>query len=149
MRRLVFDAGPFLLLFTREKGSDIAREAVARHEKGEMEIYMHPNNLAEAYRVISLIRKEKPGILVKNVEPEAVIKSAYATLKVVQDEKTTAKLGMLKLKYGDKPWGDLSAAALSLRLLEENKATVVVILDDERHFEDMKEIPTIRISELH
>ncbi len=33
-RRLVFDAGPFILLFTNEKGSDLAREAIKLHGEG-------------------------------------------------------------------------------------------------------------------
>jgi len=148
LKRLVFDAGPFLLLFTRERGSDNAREALVRHERGELEIYMHPNNLAEAYRVISLIRKEKPGLLVRDIAPETVIRSAYATLRIVQDEATTVKLGLLKLKYYDKPWGDLSAAAASLRLSEKGDVPVVV-LDQEKHFEDIKELSTIKTSELY
>ncbi|MBS7650872.1 MAG: hypothetical protein QXN62_06830 [Candidatus Bathyarchaeia archaeon] len=41
MRRLVFDAGPFILLFTKEKGSNIAREAVLKHERGEIKRFMH------------------------------------------------------------------------------------------------------------
>lgn len=147
MRRMVFDTGPFLLLFTREEGSEKAREAVLRHERGEVEIYMHPNNLAEAYRVISLIRSERPELLERDVSPEVVVRSAYATLNVVSDEETTVKLGSLKLKYPEKPWGDLSAAALSLRLADGGPAPVVV-LDGERHLDDVAEVEVVRVSEL-
>ena len=62
-KRLVFDAGPLILLFTNERGSNLARQAVLLHEKGEIEIPIHPNNLVEAYRVISKIRKEGPRFL--------------------------------------------------------------------------------------
>lgn len=41
MRRIVFDTGPFLLLFTEEAGSDKARKAVLKHEGGELKIFMH------------------------------------------------------------------------------------------------------------
>lgn len=147
MKYLTFDTGPFLLIFTKERGSEEARKAVLKHEEGKLEIFMHPNNLAEAYKMISLMRREKPSLLLKDVEPEAAISSAYANLRVVQDEKTTVKLGMLKLKYDGKSWGDLSSAALSLRLSEKEKVPVV-ILDNERRFDDIKEISTIRISDL-
>jgi len=147
LKRLVFDAGPFILMFTKEKGSDVAQEAVALHEKGEIEVFIHPNNLAEAYRVISKIRKEQAGLLTRDVEPEMVVRSAYATLNVIQDEKTTVNLGMLKLRYGGKPWGDLSSAALALRLSDETR-TPVVILDEEEHFEDLREVAAVRISNL-
>lgn len=147
MKRLVFDTGPFLLLFTREEGSDEAREAVLKHERRELEIYMHPNNLAEAYRIISLIRSERPELLAKDVPPELVVRSAYATLSVVSDEKTTVKLGWLKHKYPGKPWGDLSAAALALRLAEDGSVPVVV-LDGERHLDDVVEVNVVRVSEL-
>ncbi|MEM1885746.1 MAG: hypothetical protein QXZ24_09120, partial [Candidatus Jordarchaeales archaeon] len=113
---------------------------------GEIRIYMHPNNLAEAYKVMSRIIKEKQGTA-RNVKPEQVVRSAYATFSVVYDAETTIKLGMLKLKYGEKPWGDLSSAALSLRLSEESP-TPVVVLDNEKHFEDIKEVSIIRVSEL-
>lgn len=72
LKRLVFDAGPFILL-----------------------------------RLFFCLRMRK-------VEASAVIRSANATLNVVNDEETTLKLGALKLKYEDKPWGDLSSAALAL-----------------------------------
>lgn len=147
LKRLVFDAGPFILLFTNERGSDLAREAVALHEDGELEIFIHPNNLVEAYGVISKVREEKPGLLARDVEAEMVIRSAYATLNVLQDEKTTVNLGMLRLRYEDKPWGDLSSAALALRLSDEAR-TPVVILDEERHFEDLREVTVVRISNL-
>ena len=118
-----------------------------RHERGELEIFTHPNNLAEASKVISMIRDETPELLKTDVKPEDVIRSAYTTLRVVQDEETTVMLGMLKLKYAGKPWGDLSSAALSLRL-SENREVPTVILDHERHFDDITEVSTIRASEL-
>lgn len=147
LKRLVFDAGPFILLFTNEAGSAIARKAVTLHEKGEVEVFMHPNNLVEAYRVISKFRKMNPKLLVRDVEPGLVVRSAYATLNVVQDERTTLELGGLKLKYEDKPWGDLSSAALALRLSEREKVPVVV-LDGERHFGDIEEVASIKVSDL-
>jgi len=147
LKGLVFDTGPFLLIFTRERYSDQAREAILRHERGELEIFMHPNNLAEAYKVIGLMREESPEMLKTDVRPEDVVRSAYATLNVIQDEKTTVRLGMLRLKYGGKPWGDLSSAALSLRLSEKREVPTV-ILEDERHFNDITEVSTIRVSEL-
>lgn len=56
-------------------------------------------------------------------------------------------LGSLKLKYRYKPWGDLSSAALALRLSDPLK-TPVIILDEERHFKDLKEVEVIKISDL-
>jgi len=147
LKRFVFDAGPFILLFTNEAGSITARKAVALHEKGEAEVFMHPNNLVEAYQVISRIRKENPKLLVKDVEPSIVIRSAYATLNIVQDERTTVELGELKLRYEDKPWGDLSSAALALRLSDREKVPVVV-LNEERHFRDIKEVASVKVSNL-
>ncbi|MBS7627044.1 hypothetical protein KEJ51_08460 [Candidatus Bathyarchaeota archaeon] len=147
MRRLVFDAGPFILLFTREKGSNIAREAVLRHERGELQIFMHPNNLSEAYGVISKIREEAPKLLERDIDPVMVIRSAYENIKVVQDEITTINLGRLKHKYRDKPWGILSSAALAIRLSYRDKVPVI-ILDEERHFEDIDEVSTVKISDL-
>jgi len=146
-RRLVFDAGPFILLFTNEEGSEIARETVVLHEKGNVEVFIHPNNLAEAYQVISSIRREKPELLIKDVSPETVVRSAYATLNILQDERTTVCLGALRLKYRYKPWGDLSSAALALRLSDQGK-TPVIILNEEMHFEDLKEVEAIKISGL-
>ena len=149
LKRLVFDAGPFILLFTNEKGSNLAREAVTLHEKGEIEVFTHPNNLVEAYRVIYRIRKEKPKLLARDVDPEMVIRSAYATLNVIQDEKTTVKLGMLKLKYEDKPWGDLSSAALASCLSDVHVQSVpVIVLNEETHFKDLKEVAAVKISDL-
>ncbi len=148
MGRLVFDTGPFLMLFTREDGSDTARRIVLMHERGELEVYMHPFNLAEAYRVIARIRSEKPSLLVRDVTPGEVVRSAYATLRVVSDVETTIALGALKQKYPSKPWGDLSSAALSLRLSAEGVESPVVILDGEKHFEGISEVKTVRISEL-
>jgi len=147
LKRLVFDAGPFILLFTNEEGSDIAKEAVLLHERGEIEIFMHPNNLVESYAVLSRISKENPKLLARKVEPSTVIRSAYATLNVVYDEKTALKLGALKLKYEDKPWGDLSSAALALRLSDEEKVPII-ILDEEKHFADIKEVMSIKVSDL-
>ncbi|HID17214.1 TPA: hypothetical protein EYP26_02860 [Candidatus Bathyarchaeota archaeon] len=66
-------------------------------------------------------------------------------MRVVQGEKTTIKLGRLKAKYEGKPWGDLSAAALSLRLDEGDP---VVMLNREKHFDDMVEVKTIRVFDL-
>jgi len=147
LRKLVFDAGPFILLFTNERGSDVAREAVLRHERGEIEVFIHPNNLAEAYRILCEVKEMKPELLVRDVDPGVLVRSAYATLNVVYDEETTVNLGVLKLKYGDKPWGDLSSAALALRLSNEEQVPVV-ILDEERHFKDIKEVTSIKISRL-
>jgi len=147
LRKLVFDAGPFILLFTNERGSDVAREAVLRHERGEIEVFIHPNNLAEAYRILCEVKEMKPELLVRDVDPGVLVRSAYATLNVVYDEETTVNLGVLKLKYGDKPWGDLSSAALALRLSNEEQVPVV-ILDEERHFKDIKEVASIKISRL-
>lgn len=147
MRILVFDAGPFVLLFTDEVGSDRARKAVIQHEEGKISIYIHPNNLSESYRVIDEIRREKPELLTRDVEPRTVVRSAYSTLNVFQDEKTTINLGRLKAKYRAKPWGDLSSAALALTLSNKEKVPVV-ILDGEKHFEDLEEVASIRISDL-
>ncbi len=116
-------------------------------ERGEVEVFIHPNNLAEAYRVIYEMMREKPELLTRDVEPEMVIRSAHATLKVIQDERTTVNLGILKLKYRDKPWGDLSSAALAMRLSDRTR-TPVVMLDQEEHFEDLKEVEAIKISNL-
>lgn len=145
--RIVFDAGPFVLLFTNERGSDVAKKAILKHEKGEIEVFIHPNNLSEAYRVIYGIRKKKPHLLAKDIRPELVVRSAYATLNVVYDEKTTVKLGALRSKYPYKPWGDLSSAALAWRLSDEEKVPVV-ILDEERHFKGIDEVASIPISKL-
>jgi len=147
LRRIVLDTGPFLLLFTNEEGSEIVRRAVLKHEGGEIEIYIHPNNLSEAYRVVSEIRRERPELLVRDIDPETVVRSAYATLNVIQDEETTIRLGELKLKYKDKPWGDLSSAALALRLSDEEKVPAI-ILDEERHFRDLEEVTSLNVSDL-
>jgi hypothetical protein len=66
---------------------------------------------------------------------------------VVHDEETTVELGVLKLKYEDKPWGDLSSAALALSLSDREKVPVI-ILDEERHFRDIKEVASVKISDL-
>jgi len=146
-RRFVLDAGPFILLFTNEKGSEKARKLVLMHEESELELFIHPNNLAEAYRVISKIRAESPEMLIKDVNPETVIRSAYATLNVAQDDESTIRLGKLMMKYRNKPWGDLSSAALALSMSNEEKVAVI-ILDNERHFEDIVEVESIRVSDL-
>jgi hypothetical protein len=57
------------------------------------------------------------------------------------------KLGALKLKYEDKPWGDLSSDALALRLSDGEKVPVI-ILDEEKHFEDIKEVASVKVSDL-
>lgn len=62
---------------------------------------------------------KKPSLLIKKAKLGDIIRLAYATLRVVQDEKTTIELGKLKAKHKNKPWGDLSPAALSLRLDEK------------------------------
>ena len=147
MRRLVFDAGPFILLFTREAGSEIARKAVLLHEQGREAIFIHPNCLAEAYHVMARLKRERPHLLARDVDPELVIRSAYATLRVVQDERTTIDLGVLKVKYRNVPWGDLSSAALAMRLSETEKVPVV-ILGGDRHFKDITEVQSIPISKL-
>ncbi|MCS7364526.1 MAG: hypothetical protein NDF54_03715 [archaeon GB-1867-035] len=139
VKRFVFDTGPFLLLSTQEKGSNTARLAVLKHEKGEIEIYIHPNNLSEAYMVINRIRKESTELLIRDVKPEDVIRAAYATLKVINDERTVIELGKLKSKYRGTPWGDLSASALSIRLSSEEEVSII-ILDNEKHFERIREV---------
>ncbi len=148
MNRLVFDTGPFLLLFTREEGSETARNMVLMHERGHLEIYMHPNNLAEAYRVIGRIRSEQSSLLIRDITPDEVVRSAYATLKVVSNVETTLALGFLKHKYSSKPWGDLSSAALSISLSKRGVNAPVVILDREKHFEDIEEVEAVKISKL-
>ena len=116
--------------------------------KGErIEIFMHPNNLVESYAVLSRISRENPELLARKVEPSAVIHSAYATLNVVYDEETALKLGALKLKYESKPWGDLSSAVLALRLSDGEKVPVI-ILDNEKHFEDIEEVVSVKLSNL-
>lgn len=146
-RRFVLDAGPFILLFTNEKGSETARKLVLMHEEGKLKLFIHPNNLAEAYRIISKIRTESPEMLIKDVEPETVIHSAYATLKVAQDVESTICVGKLMVKYRNKPWGDISSAALALSMSDEEKVAVI-ILDHERHFKDLIEVESIKISDL-
>jgi len=147
LKRYVLDAGPFLLIFTKERGSDKIQSLILKHEKGEVEVYMHPNNLVEAYTVLNRIIKEKPYLLKRRVNPATIIKSAYATLFILNDEETTLSLAKLKAKYRKKPWGDLSAAALALRLSEE-KETPVIVLDNEKHFHDIEEVKTLKVSEL-
>jgi hypothetical protein len=116
-------------------------------KRGGVEIFIHPNSLVEAYCVISKIIKEEPKLLTGKIDPKMIIRSAYATLNVVQDERTTVELGELKTTYEDKPLGDLSSAALALALSDEEKIPVV-ILDEERHFKELKEVVSIRISDL-
>lgn len=146
-RRFVLDAGPFILLFTNEKGSDTVQRLVLMHERGELEVFIHPNNLAEAYRVISRVRMERPEMLIKDIDPETVIRSAYTTLNVAQDVESTICLGELMVKYRNKPWGDLSSASLALSMSDEERVTVI-ILDDERHFEELIEVESLKISDL-
>ena len=96
-----------------------------------------------------MIEKDKPGLVKRRVEPRDVIRSAYSTLSVIQDEQTTVNLGVLRLKYRGKPWGDLSSAALALKLSRNQGEKVpVTILDHERHFADIKEVDTLRVSQL-
>lgn len=90
---------------------------------------------------------EKPELLVRRVEPSAIIRSAYATLNVVNDKETTLELAALKLKYEGKLWVDLSSAALALRL-SKGKKVPVVILNEEKHFTDIKEGASVKISDL-
>lgn len=144
----MLDTGPFLLTFTQEEGGDKVRELIERHEAGEIELFIHPNNLAEAYKVISLIQKERPSLVKREVKPEDVVRSAYATLSVVEDEKTTVKLGALRLKYRDKPWVDLSSAALALSSSDEDRKVPVVIPEHDRHFKGVDEVTTLRVSQL-
>ncbi len=110
-------------------------------------IFIHPNCLSEAYHVMVRMKREKPHLLAGDVDPELVIRSAYATLRVVQDERTTINLGVLKAKYKGVPWGDLSSAALAMRLSDGEKVPVV-ILDHDRHFKDISEVQSIAISKL-
>jgi len=147
LRRLVFDAGPFILLFTKEQGSERARKAVVQHERGQSEIFIHPNCLSEAYQVIARVKRERPHLLTRDIDPELVLRSAYATLRVVQDEKTTLNLGVLKSKYRGIPWGDLSSAALAMQLSDREKIPVI-ILDRERHFKEITEVESQPISGL-
>ncbi len=125
----------------------MARKAVVQHEKGRRMIFVHPNCLSEAYHVMVRMRTEKPHLLARDVDPELVIRSAYATLRVVQDERTTINLGVLKARYKGVPWGDLSSASLAMRLSDAEKVPVVV-LDHDRHFKDISEIQSIAISKL-
>jgi len=81
MRRYVFDARQFSLLFAKE-GSNKAR-----------------------LTALSRLINERLDLLTKDVKPEDVIESAYATLNVLSDEEATFKLEELKTKYRDKPWG--------------------------------------------
>ncbi len=144
----MLDTGPFLLTFTEEEGADKIRKIIGRHEAGEIKVYIHPNNLAEAYKIISMIEKDRPRLVKRKVNPRIVIRSAYATLSVIQDEVTTVNLGSMRLKYRNKPWGDLSSAALALALSNQEEKVPVAILDHERHFEDIDEVVTLRMSQL-
>jgi len=118
-----------------------------KHEGGEIEIYIHKNSLSEAYRMVSEIRRDRPDLLVMEIDPGTVVRSAYATLNLIQDAETMIKLGELRLKYRDKPWDDLSSAALALRLSNGERVTVI-ILDERRHFGDLQEVNSIYISDL-
>src|SRR5438552_4014454 len=113
----------------------------------EDESFVHPNCLSEAYHVMVRVKREKPHLLARDVDPAVVIRSAYATLRVVQDETTTLNLGILNSKYKGVPWGDLSSAALSMRLSDREKVPVV-ILDRERHFKEITEVDSQAISSL-
>jgi len=149
LQKLVLDTGPFLLTFTDEGGSEKIRSLIKRHENGEAEVSIHPNNLAEGYRVISVIQASRGSKFGnQNVDPSYLVRSAYASLSVIQNEITTINLGKLKMKYPNKPWGDLSSAALALSLSTEGTRVPVVILQHERHFSDISEVKAIRISEL-
>lgn len=147
MRRLVLDTGPFLLLFTNEEGSETAKKTVVMHEKRQLEAFIHPNCLSEAYSVLTRIKKEKPDLVPRDLDPEQVVRSTYATLKVVQDERTTVNLGVLKSKYKGIPWGDLSSAALSMRLSDHERVPVVILVHD-KHFKEITEAQSITISRL-
>jgi hypothetical protein len=83
-----------------------------------------------------------------SIDPADVIRSAYATLSVLQNETTTMKLGGLRLKYRNKPWGDLSSAALALALSTGSRKVPVVILDHEVHFKDIDGLNTLHVSQL-
>jgi hypothetical protein len=124
------------------------RKFVERHEAGEIQVFMHPNCLAEAYKVISTLKEESPEVMDAEVKPEDFIRSAYATLSVVQNESTTIELGSLRLRYRNKPWGDLSSAALAIALSSQNEKIPVVILDHERHFKDIEGVNAFHLSEL-
>lgn len=51
----MLDSGSFLLASTREEGDDKIRKLIGKREAGEVQLFIHPNNVAEAYKVISLI----------------------------------------------------------------------------------------------
>lgn len=144
----MLDTGPFLLAFTEEKGGDKVRKLIERREAGEVQIFIHPNNLAEAYKVISLIQKERPSLVKRTIKPADVVRSAYASLSVIQNEKTTIKLGALRLKYRGVPWGDLSSAALAFSLSEDDNKVPVVIPEHDRHFAGIDEVTSLRVSQL-
>lgn len=144
----MLDTGPLLLAFTEEENSDKVRQMIKRHEAREIELFVHPNNLVEAYKVISMIKRDKPELLrSKGIDPKEVVRSAYATLSVIQDESATLHLAEMKLKHHDKPWGDISSAALAISLSNDEEKVSVIILNHERHFKDM-EVNSIRVSEL-
>jgi len=44
-------------------------------------------------------------------------------------------------------WGDLSSVASTLRLSDRWKVPVIV-LDEERHFEDIREVVSVKLSDL-
>jgi len=125
------------------------RKFVKRHEAGEIEVFIHPNCLAEAFKVISVLQQEK--LVSSDVNPASIVRSAYATLTVLQNETITNHLGSLRLKYRNKPWGDLSSAAVALSLSDESKksAVPVIILDHEVHFKDIDGVDTLRVSQLN
>lgn len=144
----MLDTGPFILTISNEDGANKVRKIVERHEAGEIEVFIHPNCLVEAYKVISLLQEEKPELVPVGANAADIVRSAFATLSVQQDETTTVKLGRLRLKYRNRPWGDLSSAALALSLSNQSEKVPVVILDHERHFKDIDDVITLRVSQL-
>ena len=70
----MLDTGPFLLTFTEEEGGNKIREIVKRHEAGKIEVFIHPNNLVEAYKIISLIARDQPKLVKTEVKPRDVIR---------------------------------------------------------------------------
>jgi hypothetical protein len=141
------DTGPFILTVSNEGGAEKIRRIVERHEAQEIEVFVHPNCLVEAYKVISELQNEKS--VDSSVDPAEIIRSTYATLSVLQNEMSTIQLGRLRHKYRNKPWGDLSSASLALALSSgSGKNVPVVILDHEAHFKDIDGVDTLRVSQL-
>lgn len=84
---------------------EVVRETVLKHERREFEVFIHSNNLAEAFRVVSEIKIMRTEILGESVDPRIIVRSAYGTLTVLQDEATTIHLGALKLKnFASRQW---------------------------------------------